>query len=82
MCTGSASRIRAEAAGADSLGSAELGRSEPRERRATLPESVPSALVTAKPGFERAFREYGLPLAIRTDSGAPFATQQSMGCRT
>jgi hypothetical protein len=24
-------------------------------------------------GFERAFREYGLPLAIRTDNGVPFA---------
>lgn len=27
------------------------------------------------PWFERAFREYGLPLAIRTDNGAPFASQ-------
>jgi putative transposase len=24
--------------------------------------------------FERAFREYGLPAAIRTDNGVPFAT--------
>jgi transposase InsO family protein len=31
--------------------------------------------VTAKPIFERAFHEYGLPLAIRTDNGVPFATQ-------
>lgn len=30
--------------------------------------------VTAKPVFERAFREYGLPRAIRTDNGVPFAT--------
>jgi len=28
----------------------------------------------AKPIFERAFREYGLPRAIRTDNGVPFAT--------
>jgi len=26
-----------------------------------------------RPAFERAFREYGLPLAIRTDNGVPFA---------
>ena len=30
--------------------------------------------VVAKPIFERAFREYGLPLAIRTVNGVPFAT--------
>jgi len=29
---------------------------------------------TARPVFERAFREYGLPVAIRTDNGVPFAT--------
>jgi putative transposase len=28
----------------------------------------------ARPIFERAFREYGLPGAIRTDNGVPFAT--------
>lgn len=28
----------------------------------------------AKPVFTRAFREFGLPLVIRTDNGAPFAT--------
>ena len=28
----------------------------------------------AKPGFERAFREYGLPAAIRSDNGTPFAS--------
>jgi transposase InsO family protein len=27
------------------------------------------------PWFERAFREYGLPLAIRTDNGVPFASR-------
>ena len=32
--------------------------------------------VTARPVFERAFREHGLPLAIRTDNGVPCATQQ------
>ena len=35
--------------------------------------------VTAKPVFERAFREYGLPKAIRTDNGVPFATQAIHG---
>src|SRR5215218_1405433 len=35
--------------------------------------------VTARPVFERAFREYGLPLAIRTDDGVPFATQAIHG---
>lgn len=35
--------------------------------------------VAAKPIFERAFREYELPLAIRTDNGVPFATQAIHG---
>lgn len=35
--------------------------------------------VTARPIFERAFREYGLPLALRTDNGVPFATQAIHG---
>jgi transposase InsO family protein len=35
--------------------------------------------VTARPVFERAFREYGLPVAIRTDNGVPFATQAIHG---
>jgi len=35
--------------------------------------------VTAKPVFERAFREFGLPVAIRTDNGVPFATQAIHG---
>lgn len=34
---------------------------------------------TARPVFERAFREYGLPGAIRTDNGVPFATQAIHG---
>jgi putative transposase len=34
---------------------------------------------TARPAFERAFREYGLPRAIRTDNGVPFATQAIHG---
>jgi len=35
--------------------------------------------LTARPVFERAFREYGLPAAIRTDNGVPFATQALHG---
>ncbi len=35
--------------------------------------------VTARPVFERALREYGLPIAIRTDNGVPFATQAIHG---
>ena len=35
--------------------------------------------VTARPVFERAFRQYGLPIAIRTDNGVPFATQAIHG---
>ena len=35
--------------------------------------------VTARPIVERAFREYGLPVAIRTDNGVPFATQATHG---
>ncbi len=35
--------------------------------------------VTARPVFERAFRDYGLPVAIRTDNGVPFATQAIHG---
>jgi hypothetical protein len=35
--------------------------------------------VTARPVFERAFRAYGLPWAIRTDNGVPFATQAIHG---
>lgn len=35
--------------------------------------------VTARPVFERTFREYGLPRAIRTDNGVPFATQALHG---
>jgi putative transposase len=35
--------------------------------------------ITARPVFERAFREYGLPRAIRTDNGVPFATQSIHG---
>jgi len=31
-------------------------------------------LEEAKPWFERVFKEYGLPEAIRTDNGAPFAS--------
>lgn len=33
----------------------------------------------ARPMFERAFREYGLPRVIRTDNGTPFATRAAGG---
>lgn len=33
----------------------------------------------ARPVFERAFREYGLPRAIRTDNGPPFVTRALCG---
>lgn len=33
----------------------------------------------ARPVFERTFREYGLPRAIRTDNGAPFVTRALCG---
>ena len=32
-----------------------------------------------RPWFERLFREYGLPLAIRTDNGVPFASRALAG---
>lgn len=35
--------------------------------------------VEARPIFERLFQEYGLPEAIRTDNGAPFATPAFCG---
>ena len=34
---------------------------------------------SVKPLFDAAFREYGLPVAIRTDNGAPFATTTLAG---
>lgn len=35
---------------------------------------VPPSAAGVQPWFERAFREYGLPGAMRTDNGSPFAT--------
>lgn len=37
------------------------------------------AIGTAKVVFENCFREYGLPLVIRTDNGVPFAQPNAMG---
>jgi transposase InsO family protein len=39
-------------------------------------DSTKAAL--ALPVFERVFREFGLPLAIRTDNGAPFASPNAL----
>jgi putative transposase len=38
-----------------------------------------TAMVTVKPLFEATFREYGLPQAIRTDNGPPFASNGLAG---
>lgn len=35
---------------------------------------VPPSARGVRPWFERTFREYGLPRAVRTDNGSPFAT--------
>lgn len=35
--------------------------------------------IEARPVFERLFREYGLPAAMRTDNGVPFSTQAVAG---
>ena len=35
---------------------------------------VPASEAGVRPWFERTFREYGLPRALRTDNGSPFAT--------
>ena len=32
-----------------------------------------------RPAFESAFREYGLPMALRTDNGPPFVTRNVLG---
>jgi putative transposase len=51
-------------------------RCEPHAGRGAGPGSwPPGSLGEARPVFERLFREYGLPQRIRSDNGAPFATQ-------
>ncbi len=40
---------------------------------------TPTGFYSVKPIFEAAFREYGLPDAIRTDNGVPFATTTVAG---
>jgi transposase InsO family protein len=43
-------------------------------------QSLPSvAAAGVWPVFEQAFREYGLPLVIRTDNGSPFASSSALG---
>src|SRR6202030_868898 len=42
-------------------------------------EITPQTIAGARPVFERAFREYGLPLAIRCDNGAPFGSEGACG---
>jgi len=37
------------------------------------------AIESARAVFERCFREYGLPLVMRTDNGVPFAQPNAMG---
>ena len=42
-------------------------------------EGRKTGFVHVKPLFEAAFREYGMPLAIRTDNGTPFASTGRAG---
>jgi putative transposase len=41
--------------------------------------STSTAMVTVRPLFERTFREYGMPEAMRTDNGPPFASHGLAG---
>jgi putative transposase len=38
----------------------------------------PTETLTAVIGFERAFTEFGLPAAIRTDNGVPFPSAKAL----
>jgi len=40
---------------------------------------TPPTIEGVRPWFDRAFREYGLPLAIRCDNGAPFGSRGAGG---
>ena len=54
-------------------------RRRPHQHPGVVSPTTTAPTVTARPIFERAFRAYGLPRAIRTDNGVPFATQAIHG---
>jgi transposase InsO family protein len=56
-----------------------LTMSDSYSRYLIVVEITPQTIAGARPIFERAFREYGLPLAIRCDNGAPFGSVGACG---
>ena len=59
--------------GRHALRSADGGR-RVQSVRVVLSDRARRASAGVRPWFERTFREYGLPRALRTDNGSPFAT--------